>query len=85
MPVTEKTLVVHRELTPVLRHRVDAGGRYAALQARVAEVLVAADTAGLERDAGRKRMREWLRTTGLSASDRILTEVIRRRKGIDDD
>ena len=85
LQVAEKTLVVHRDLTPVLRHRVDAQGRYAAWDAKVSEVLAAAEKAGVELSAGRKRMREWLRTTGLSASDRVLTEVIRRRKGIEDD
>lgn len=85
LPVMEKTLVLHRLVTPRLTHQVDASGRYAAWDARVSEVLSAVDAAGIELAAGRKRLREWLRTTGLKASDAVLTEVIRRRKGIEDD
>lgn len=83
MPVMEKTVVIHRELSPRLWHRVDAEGRFAAWRAKVDEVLAAADAADLPKDAGRVVMRAWVKTTGLKASDAVLTEVIRKRKGID--
>jgi hypothetical protein len=85
MPVTETTLVLHREVVPHLRHRVDAEGRYASWRTKVDEVSDAMDAAGVPRDAGRRVMREALKTTGLRAGDAVLREVIRRRKGIDDD
>lgn len=85
LQVTEKTLVLHRDLTPRLRHRVDAQGRYAAWDAKVAEVMAAADAAGLDRSVGRVKLRDWLRTTGLKAPEKVLEEVCRRRKGIDSD
>lgn len=84
LQVAEKTLVLHRDTTPLLRHRVDAMGRYAAWDARVVEVMALADSAGLDRAIGRVKLRQWLRETGRSAPDRVLEEVCRRRKGIDD-
>jgi hypothetical protein len=88
LPVLEKTIVVHRESAPRLNHRVDAQGRYAAFRAQVDELQVAADIAGLDRAIGRERMRQWMKDNGRRASNSVVEEVCRRRKGhggIDDD
>lgn len=85
LKTVEDVITIHRRATPRLWHQVDAEGRYAAWRSKVDEVLAAADAAGLAIDAGRKTMRAWIRTTGLKASDAVLREVIKRRRGIDDD
>lgn len=85
MPVLEKTLVIHRETSPRLLHRVDAAGRYAAWEIKIQEVIKALDAAGVPADAGRPAIRAALKVAGLTAPTDLLTEVVRRRKGIDSD
>jgi KaiC/GvpD/RAD55 family RecA-like ATPase len=85
MPVLEKTLVLHREVRPRMWHRVEAEGRYAAWRARLEEIVAALDGAGIARDAGRRVVREAVRAAGLRASDALLSEVIKKRRGIDVD
>jgi hypothetical protein len=85
MRVIEKTIVLHRETSPRMWHRVDSEGRYAAWRSKVDEVSAALDAAGVPPEAGRRVLREAVRSTGLKASDALLSEVIRKRRGIDDD
>ena len=80
MQVMEKTLVLHRETTPRLRHRVDAAGRVAAFRAQEVAMMAALDAAGLPSTAGRDRAREVLRAAGLQARNDTLNEILQRRK-----
>lgn len=82
MPVIEKTLVLHRETVPRLRHRVDAEGRSAAWRAKVAQAIEVLDGAGLEPDAGRDRAREALKKAGFKIGTEVLAEAVRRRKAL---
>lgn len=84
MPVTEKTLVLHRERGP-LRHRVDAAGRYAAWSESMKEALSILEREGVPRDAGRDKCRDALRAAGHRIGNSLLAEVLRQRKEIDDD
>ncbi len=78
MPITEKTLVLHREVAP-LRHRVDAEGRSAAFRIKVDAVIRVADELRLPRDAGRPTVGPAVRGAGLKAGTVVLDEAIRIR------
>ena len=80
MPVMEKTLVLHRENTPYLRHRVDAAGRVAAFRAQEDVIMAALEEANLPGDAGRDKAREVLKAANITASNGAVAEVLRRRK-----
>lgn len=81
LPITEKTLVLHRETSPRLWHRVDASGRAGAWRERVAEVVRTLDDAGLDNSAGRDRALEVLRGAGIRVRKEVVEEAIRMRKG----
>jgi hypothetical protein len=85
MPVSERSLVLHREKLPHLHHRVDAAGRASSFEIRVREVMDALDAAGVDRNAGRPTVKEALKSTGVRASTNALEEAIKRRKGINVD
>lgn len=88
MPVAEKTLVLHRETTPHLHHRVDAAGRSAAWSTEVAAVIGLMDELDLPADAGADRARKAVRDGGLRARNKIIAEAVRQRKratGVDFD
>lgn len=80
MPVSEKTLVIHREVAPRLRHRVDAEGRYAAWKAKVQAVVDALDACGLPADASNRGSRETLRAASIRAENKVITEAVKRRR-----
>jgi hypothetical protein len=79
MPITEKTLVIHRELTP-LRHRVDGEGKAAAWRIKVEACIKALDTLRLEPDTSNTKARAALREAGEKANNEVLAEALRRRK-----
>lgn len=79
LPVTERTLVLHRESTP-LRHRVDAEGRSGAWRSKVDAVVHAMDQLGMPLDAGARKAREALRDSGMRARNEVIAEALRRRK-----
>lgn len=80
MQVVETALVIHRDETPVLRHRVDAGGRSAAWSAKVAATVQLMDELQLPLDTGGAQARQMLREAGLKASNEIIAEAVRARK-----
>lgn len=80
MPVGETTLVVHRETTPVLRHRVDGAGPKAAFDAKVAEIIRHLDQSGQADDIGRDAARDHMKSLGIGASTKALAEAVRQRK-----
>lgn len=80
MPVVEKVLVLHRETSPRLCHRVDGAGRAGAWRERVAEVVRALDAAGLETDAGRPKAAEVLKAAGIKARNEIISEALSVRR-----
>jgi hypothetical protein len=69
MPVSEKTLVLHREVLPHLHHRVDAEGRSAAGKIKTDAVNAALDAAGLSNDVTHRDARAALKTTGIKVGD----------------
>lgn len=78
MPVTERTLVLHRKQGP-LRHTVDAEGRKAAWDAKVKAIVKALDEAAAPLDMGGKKARELIRGAGLKAGNDVIAEAVRRR------
>lgn len=79
MPIAEKTIVMHRETSP-LRHRVDAQGWVAARDAKTVEIIKVLDAAGLPNDAGRDRAREALRLAGVGARNADISAAVKQRK-----
>lgn len=84
MPVAEKTLVIHRETRP-LRHRVDSAGRAAVWSIKEREAIQVLKDAGVPLGAGRSVCREAIKSAGLKLSNELLSEVIKKRGGIDSD
>lgn len=78
-PLTEKTLVLHRETDP-LRHRVDAYGARAAWDAKVEDCQAALDAAGAANSISNRDALELLRSTGTPTAKAVVEEAIRRRK-----
>lgn len=80
MPVAEKTLVLHREATPHLHHKVDAVGRSAAWQAKVDACIATLDELGVAVDAGRDTARGALAETGFKGRHDVVHEAQRQRR-----
>lgn len=78
-PLTEKTLVLHRQENP-LRHTVDAEGRYAAYRAKVDACLAALDAAGAPAAISNSEARDIVREAGVKVRNEVLAEALRRRK-----
>lgn len=81
MPIAEKTLVLHREATPRLHHRVDAEGRMAAWRVRVDGIVKALDDLGVPADAGRPACAKALHEIGQKLSNHMFATVRERRQG----
>jgi len=81
LPIAEKTLVLHRESSPRLFHRVDAAGAMAAWGAKVEHLVDLLDANDVPDDASQKTVREWKTERGLTASNDVIAEVVKRRKG----
>jgi len=79
MQVTERTLVLHRELGP-LRHRVDAMGRTAVWDLKTKAIIDAADAAGLARDASNRDVQKAARAAGVKAPNEVVSNAVRLRK-----
>lgn len=79
MPVTERTLVLHRKQGP-LRHIVDAEGRSAVKRLKVEAAINALDEAGAPRDISQSKARELLRQKGLKIRNDALGEAVKRRQ-----
>lgn len=80
MRIAEPTIVVTREQSPFLRHKVEAEGRMAAWDAKVRELVTALDAMDLPNDAGRDTARKALKERGLRGSDASLSQAIKLRK-----
>lgn len=80
LPIAEKCIVLTRKPLPHLHHHVQAEGRMAAWEAKIRDVTQALDAASAARDMGRTKARELIRTTGVTASNSVLEEALRRRK-----
>jgi hypothetical protein len=82
MPIAEKTIVITRHTTPLLRHEVQAEGRKAAWDAKTAEVMAHLDAADVDPDAGRRICRAALKARGIKASDAVLNKAIDTRRAV---
>jgi len=80
MQITERTLILDRLSDPRLHHKVAGAGQMAAWDAKVAEIIETLDDHAAPRDIGRGRVRDLLKTLGISASNNVLEEAIRQRK-----
>jgi hypothetical protein len=80
LPIAEKTLTLHRETYPRLHHRVDARGRAAAFDAKLAETVAALDAAGVAPETGERATGAVLRERGFSASNNVLREALKVRR-----
>jgi KaiC/GvpD/RAD55 family RecA-like ATPase len=79
MQVTERTLVLHREVGP-LRHRVDSLGRTAVWDIKTKAIIEAADAAGLTRDASNRDVQKAARAAGVKAPNEVVSNAVRLRK-----
>lgn len=84
MPITEKTLVLHREQAP-LRHRVDAAGRSAHVRIKVEALCRVLDDLKVPREAGRPAVTAALREAGQKAGTELIKAVLRARQPVSDD
>ena len=80
LPIAEKTLVLHRETSPRLRHRVDAAGAAAAWKVKVDELIGLLDDNQVPDDASVRDVRAWKNGRGLKASNQVIGEAVRVRK-----
>lgn len=80
MPISEKTLVLHREPLPHLHHRVDSEGRKAAWDIQVEVIIHALDELKVPDDHGRDKCAETLRGTGMTARNAVLSAAVKVRK-----
>lgn len=80
LPITEKTLVMHRESSPRLRHQVDAAGAAAAWSAKVERLVGLLDANGVPNDAGERVVRQWKTERGEKASNEVIAAVVKARK-----
>lgn len=80
LPITEKTITLHRETSPLLHHRIDARGRAAAFDAKLAETIAALDAADASPELGERATGALLRDRGFSASNSVLREAIKVRR-----
>lgn len=81
MQVADTDLLLIRESLPHLHHALDTSGRKAAFEVKVQEALAALESVKLPPDGGKRKARQLLRTTGVSASNAVLEEALRVRKG----
>lgn len=80
LPVPEKTVILHRETQPALRHRVDALGSVGAWRSKRDAVVKALDSAGLDNHAERRACLAALRSGGHGFGSRIVDEAVRFRR-----
>lgn len=80
MPIAEKTLVLHREVVPHLRHRVDAEGRSAAWRIKVDQIVKVMDGLGLAPDVGADIARPAVRAAGIKARNEVIAAAIKQRQ-----
>lgn len=81
LPITEKTLVIHRETAPVLRHRVDAAGVMAVKRTKVDDLVEWLDANGLPDAASNREIRDLLAQRGRKVRKDISEEACRVRHG----
>jgi hypothetical protein len=81
MPITEKTLVLHRELTP-LRHRVDALGRGAAVEVQVQAVVQALNDLDVPLDSSVRDAASVLRAAGNKARTGVISKALKKRRPV---
>jgi hypothetical protein len=80
LPISERMLTLHRETVPRLHHRVDAYGRAAAWDAKLAETIAALDAAGIPPETGERAAGAALRERGFSTSNNALREALKVRR-----
>lgn len=80
MQIGERDLIIERVKLPHLHHKVNGSGSKAAWDAKVQEIVNFLDQHDADPEMGRNRARDLLKTTGLTASNRVLEEALRVRK-----
>jgi hypothetical protein len=80
MPIAEKTVVLHRETIPNLKHKVDGAGRQAAFNAQITHLLAAMESLDLPKDTGRPAAADALRSAGFKVNNKVLSQAIKIRK-----
>lgn len=79
MPISEKSLTLHRHAGP-LRHVVDGGGPKAKLDAKVEAIIEALDAAGAEKDIPTRDAEALAREAGVGARRSVLIDAVKRRR-----
>jgi hypothetical protein len=81
MPVTERTLVIHRDTSP-LRHRVDPLGRSAAVDVQVAAVVKALNDLDVPLDSSVRDAASILRAAGNKARTGVISKALKKRRPV---
>lgn len=82
LPITEKTLTLHRKTIPHLHHVVDVDGAYAAFRAQVDDLVAWLDSNGIPADWGRRKLREVMKDKGRRGSDKVINDAIKQRRDL---
>ena len=80
MRVAEEVIVLTREASPYLTHRVAAEGRTAAFRAKVRDVVAALDGLNLSNDTSRRQAAEALRGLGQKVRNDVVSQAVKERK-----
>lgn len=81
LPITEKTLVLHRKTEPKLHHQVDAAGAAATFGIKVEALIEWLDANGIPDDASTHAIRKAkTEMDGPRASNEVIGEAAKRRK-----
>lgn len=81
LPIVEKVLVLHREQSPRLHHRVDAAGSAGLWRTRVDDAIALLDANGIPDDASTRTVEEFKRERGVRWGSKLIREVVKQRKG----
>lgn len=80
LPITEKTIVIHRHTSPQLRHQVDAAGALAVWREKVTALTAWLDDNDVDDQAGERKVRELKKTSGMRVSNEVIAEVVKQRR-----
>ena len=80
LPITEKVLVLHREKSPRLYHRVDASGARAAFDIKVNDLIEWLDANGVPDDASNRDVKAIKKAKAYVAANNVVEEAVRQRQ-----
>ena len=80
LPITEKTLTIHRKTIPHLHHVVDVDGAAAAFRAKVDDLVAWLDANDVPAEWGREKVRTVMKDKGKRGKDTVINAAIKDRR-----